>query len=354
VNPSALIPAPDALPVPWGWFQALLTVTFVIHLLFMNALLGGVLIAFVGSCRRGAGLAVAREISTRLPFAVAFTVNAGIAPLLFLQVLYGQFVYSSSILMARWWFAIIWLLIVAYYAIYAYRDGFERGAAARQALLGLAAGILLLVSFLFTSNWTLAVAPERWPVYFAHPDGTWLNVDAPTLWPRWLHMVVGSLAVAGLTLAGFAARRAGRGDRDAAARVREGLRWFTWATLAQVVPGVWWLLALRPEVRRLFMGGSALASATLVLGLLLTATAVYFGFRGRLRPAIVTTGVLVPLMAVQREIVRAGDLAPWFRPSDLAVHREISPLILFLAVFAVGALTVAHMLRLAARAGKEA
>lgn len=351
---AALIPATDALPVHWGWFQVLLTVTFVLHLLFMNAMLGGAIIAFVRGLRGSGGLAVSREASTKLPFAVAFAVNAGVAPLLFLQVLYGHFIYTSSILMARWWLSVIVLLIVAYYAVYAWRGRFAGGAALRQTLIGTAAVLLLFISLLFTANWTLAVSPERWPAYFARPDGSLLDLSESTLWPRWLHMVCGSLAVAGLALAGFADRKARRTDNAAAALVREGLRWFAWATLVQVALGSWWLLVLRPDVRRLFMGGSLPATALLAVGFVLTAAAVVAAFRGRLKSTIGVTLALLLVMAVMREIVRAGYLAPYFRPADLAVRPEVSPLVFFLAVFALGAAAVAHMLRLASRAGKEA
>ena len=42
-----LIPAADSIPAPWGIFQVLLTLTFVLHLLFMNMMLGGTIIGMV-------------------------------------------------------------------------------------------------------------------------------------------------------------------------------------------------------------------------------------------------------------------------------------------------------------------
>jgi len=50
--PEALIPRPDTLQVGWAWFQILLTVTFVLHILFMNALLGGAFVSLLGGMRR--------------------------------------------------------------------------------------------------------------------------------------------------------------------------------------------------------------------------------------------------------------------------------------------------------------
>jgi hypothetical protein len=66
-----------------------------------------------------------------------FSVNFGVAPLLFVQVLYGHFFYASSILMAVFWLAVIPLLIAAYYAAYLY--GFRFGALGRAgaAVIGL-------------------------------------------------------------------------------------------------------------------------------------------------------------------------------------------------------------------------
>ena len=52
MDPLLLIPKPDAIPVHWGWFYVLLMLTFVLHLLFMNAMLGCGLIALVKSFKQ--------------------------------------------------------------------------------------------------------------------------------------------------------------------------------------------------------------------------------------------------------------------------------------------------------------
>ncbi|MCA1796739.1 MAG: hypothetical protein LC645_04195, partial [Geobacteraceae bacterium] len=114
---AALIPTPDAIPVPWGWFYVLLMLTFLLHLLLMNAMLGGGIIALISSLRKKEqSLLISKEFSYKWPYTIAFAVNLGVAPLLFIQVLYGHFIYTSSILMAVWWFSIVVLLILAYYS----------------------------------------------------------------------------------------------------------------------------------------------------------------------------------------------------------------------------------------------
>ena len=136
MQPIDLIPVPDAVPVAWGWFQVLLTVTFVLHVIFMNFMLGGSVIALIACLHGGDRSGVAGWLGGKLPFSVAFAVNAGVAPLLFVQVLYGHFVYSSSVMMAAAWFAIIPLLIVAYYGMYLFNYKFRTSCRRRPQRAG--------------------------------------------------------------------------------------------------------------------------------------------------------------------------------------------------------------------------
>ena len=78
-----LIPVADAIPVDWRWLYFFLVLTFVLHLLFMNAMLGSAIMAFVSELReKNAG--PSKDISTKLPYTIAFTVNLGVAsPALF-------------------------------------------------------------------------------------------------------------------------------------------------------------------------------------------------------------------------------------------------------------------------------
>ncbi len=109
-----IIPQPDTIPVSWGWFQFLLLLTFPLHLLAMNAMLGGLAIGIVQHLKGGpTQKKLAHRIAVALPLVIAFVVNLGVAPLLFIQVLYGQFVYSSSVLMGISWILIVPILIIS-------------------------------------------------------------------------------------------------------------------------------------------------------------------------------------------------------------------------------------------------
>jgi len=118
---AALIPSPDTIPVHWIWFKVLLIITFMAHILLMNIMLGSAIIAFFNGLKKSqdsSTISLQKDISEKITFVIAFTINFGVAPLLFLQVLYGNFFYTSSILMAAYWLSIILLLIIAYYSAY--------------------------------------------------------------------------------------------------------------------------------------------------------------------------------------------------------------------------------------------
>jgi hypothetical protein len=355
MDPSALIPTPDPIPVHWGWFQFLTLLTFALHLLFMNAMLGSGVLALVNGARRQSEtLALSRDAAGTLPVAVAFAVNLGVAPLLFLQVLYGQFLYVSTVLMAAWWVGMIVLLIAAYYAIYVFTLRFDALGGARTLVIGFAVALLLFVGFLFSNNMTLMTTPGRWTRYFASPGGTLLNLGEPTLWPRYLHFVMASVAIGALWQAWLGHRQEGRGEVRGTARKRQGLLWFSWATVAQMILGVWFLFALPRPVMLLFMGDSGFATALLLIGLAAAILALVFGFLGRLRPAAVHAVLTVVVMVLMRDVVRRAYLSPWFDPAALPERTQYSPLVLFLVAFVIGLGVLAWMLRLASRAGKEA
>lgn len=354
MNPAALIPTPDAIPVAWGWFYALLMVTFLLHLLVMNAMLGGGIIALLSLFRGGEqNVLLGKEVGYKLPYTIAFAVNMGVAPLLFVQVLYGQFIYSSSVLMAVWWFSIFGLLILAYYAAYIYDFKFDALQGGRTLMLIFSVGILLFIGFMFSNNMTLMLQPEQWTAYFNNADGTLLNAEDPTLWPRYLHFVVGAVAIAGLFLALVGHFNFTKSKVDPAALIEKGMRYFTNATLIQVVLGFWFLLALPRNVMLVFMGRSAYGTALLTLGLLLSGAVIYFGYKRKLILTSIVALLTMIVMVLMRDLVRFAYLEPYFHPADLAVNPEYSPLIFFLVVFAIGLALIGYMIKLALGCRKE-
>lgn len=354
MNPAALIPTPDAIPVPWGWFYILLMLTFLLHLLVMNAMLGGGIIALISSLKGGEqDILLSKEFSYKWPYTIAFAVNMGVAPLLFVQVIYGQFIYTSSILMAVWWFSIIAMLIIAYYGAYIYDFKFDALGGLRIFMIELSVGILLLIAFFFTNNMTLMLRPDQWSAFFSNSGGTLLNLSDPTVIPRYFHFVIGAVAVAGLYLALIGHFNFIKSKVNRETLIEKGMRYFTVATAIQIVMGLWFLLSLPREVMLLFMGRSGYGTIMLLLGIVLAFAALYLGYRQRVVQTSIVTLVLLIDMIFMRDLVRIAYLKPYFQMSDLVVKPEYSPMIFFLVVFVAGLALIGYMLKLAFACRKE-
>ena len=146
---TQLIPLPDplGLPVPLWILLALKVFGFFLHLIFMNLWVAGLPTALYLLRSKPA---VAERLFQALPFFMAFGINAGIVPLLFLQTIYPQFFYPATILQAWFWFFVIPLLLVAYYAVYLASFGKFRVAAAFTATV-----LLSIIGVMFSSAMTL-------------------------------------------------------------------------------------------------------------------------------------------------------------------------------------------------------
>ncbi|MCE1225805.1 MAG: hypothetical protein LWW87_04855 [Geobacteraceae bacterium] len=345
MNPATLIPIADTLTAPNGWFQFFLMLTFPLHLFAMNAMLGAGLVAFIGHLYPGrAYRELSHELAKALPFLVAFTVNLGVAPLLFVNVIYGHLLYSSTVLMGLYWLAVIPLLIIAYYMAYIYDFSFKKlGNLAMFVLLAVLV-LLLTVGFMFSNNMSMMIAPASWSRWFTTPDGSLLNLADSTLLPRYLHIITGSLAVGGLFSALYATTILKSDPEVAEAGRKLGMQLFSWLTLFQLGVGTWFLLSLPQQTLQRFMGGGTTATALLAVGILLAVATLVTGFKRLVLPSLWLTLPLVYVMSFMRDVVRGNFLAPYFNPTTVPVQVQWSPLVFFLVTLVVGIGLVIWML----------
>jgi hypothetical protein len=277
---SATIPALDPLPLPApaGLLWSLLMLTFFLHLLPMNFVLGGSLIAALARLRgrdpaRPHHRALAEWLAKAMPVAVAAAVSFGVAPLLFVQTLYGRLFFSSSVVMAWFWLGVIPLLILAYYGSYLLAFRGERLGGSATAVAGIVALFFVAIAFLYSNNMSLMLRPEFFTAKYAASGSGWqLNLGDPTLVPRFLHMLLGALAVAGMAVTHYGLFRLKRDPEFGDWAIRHGTLWFLIPTIFNLLAGAWWLAALPREVMLDFMGRDGAASAVLVLGALLGLT----------------------------------------------------------------------------------
>jgi hypothetical protein len=346
MNP--LIPAPVPVPLPAPvWLLHLLSVfTFTLHLVPMSFLIGGVVLLCVSAYRgqhdpRHGELV--RRAATVMPAVVAATITLGVAPLLFLQLVYGQLFYTSSLLMAWGWLAVVLFLLIGYYGIYWFNFHQEDSGTSLWVILGTAV-MFLMVMVLFSRNMNFMLhAADFYPRFLAGGAGGFLAPANPTTWPRLLHMFVGALAVGGLGLALLSgAWRRGSPELAGWAR-RYGLRWFMGATGVQLLVGIWFLWKLPVEIRGQFMGTDKLATGILVTAVVLAVLAMVAAPRSLAAGAVALLGTL-GLMAVIRHLVRVAYLRPYFDPHTFPLQGQWGVFALFVILLVSGLAVLGWML----------
>jgi hypothetical protein len=259
-------------------------------------------------------------------------------------VLYGRLFFSSSVVMAWLWLAVVPMLVVAYYS--AYGVSFGRPGRISLALAVLAALIFADIAFIYTNNMTLMLRPDAMhSLYRESAGGLRLNLSDRMLWPRYLHMVTGAVSIAGLAVAlvGLARRRADQAFGQWA--IDYGCRWFVAATTVNFGIGVWFLAMLPQGVMALFLGGSAYATGLIVLALPAALVAIGGAIAAAkssdparpLVPALGATFTTVVLMVLARDVVRQSQLdAMGFQPPAW-VAPQWGPIAIF-AVLLIGAI----------------
>ena len=355
-----LVPAIDPMPLPApAWlFHVLLVFTFFLHALFMNLTLGGTILAAVGRYLAGRRAGDPRGVlADRLvginTYGISLTITTGIAPLLFIQLLYQQYFYTATILIGWVWLGFLVMLMAGYYAVYVYKF---RGAPARGhggwGWLALAAAMFLLIAMVHVAVNLIHSQPGKWAALAESP---WAILADPAYWPRLLHFVLAGIGFSGLVVAWWAVRRARAGhDVELNGRIaRFGWRWALWTTLAQVLDGFVLLFVLPREVLLGLMRGGGVTLVPLGFGIALGIGLLMMLSRVAdpvTKPKLVggTLGAMlltIAVMSVTRHQVRALYLEPVTADLELATAPQWGNFALFAVLLVAGLAVVAYMAR---------
>jgi cytochrome c len=201
---SVAIPLPRDIPLPLPadsiLLQALLVVLFLLHILFVNLMVGGSILAVVCEIlgrRRADFDALAQRIAATVTVNKSLAVVLGIAPLLAINVLYTVYFYTANSLTGGAWISVVPLVIVAFLLTYLHKYTWEQLADFKGLHIALgAAGALLflLIPLIFLANVNLMLFPAEW----VRVDGFFSTLLLANVFPRYLHFVAASVAVAAL------------------------------------------------------------------------------------------------------------------------------------------------------------
>ena len=337
------LPALDPMPVPGPpWlFHVLWLVTFAVHVVGVNVVLGSSILGTFACLDRDRafGRPVSRLFAEINTWAIALTITFGVAPLLFLQVLHGRLFYSATVILAPAWLGLLLLLMAAYYLTYAakYRLRAGKDAAlpfALSALLFLAVAAIQVVVHL------LSVQPGRWEAVLASP---WSALADRAVLPRFLHFVLAGVTLGGILLAWLAVRRPPAEAERAAASSRAswGVKVALLATVLQLVVGLWLTISVPREVLLGLMRGGAATMLPFTLGIaagfgllvFLARVRDPFADRSSVRHALELFGLAMLPMLVTRHQLRELYVAAAGASERPATAAQWGVFALFLASF---------------------
>ncbi len=200
---------PLSLPLPEWLLVLLLVLSFLMHIVFVNLMLGGSVLSLWSQIR---GLKdsdyhnLAHEIARTITVNKSLAVVLGVAPLLSINTLYTVYFYSANALTGIMWIAIIPLVTVAFLLTYLNKytwNLLDRNRPLSIAIIALATAIFLFIPLIFLVNVNLMLFPEKWGSVKGFLDALLL----PNVFPRYFHFLLSSMAVTGLFLFWYIGRK---------------------------------------------------------------------------------------------------------------------------------------------------
>jgi len=351
-NILSIIPASSfVLPVPYFVVVSLLVFTFFIHILFVNLTLGGSLLILVS---RYAGkyakdnnyFDIAEQLGAVNTVNISLAITTGVAPLLFVQVIYSSFFYSSSVLLSWYWLFVVFAVMIAYYAYYLFKFKplYIKYLSSRGSLFILIATVLFLyVALMLVTNTLLSLQPEVWKGIYTRSDSIF---SAKTLLPRYLHFILASIAFTGIFLMVYSRLRKKLKTELKDKMYDFGKKAFVIPTLAQFIVGPWFLFSHDGSITQLFLGKDIIASFFLLAGIIVSIIMlflVYFRKESILNTTILII-TLIFFMTIVRRYVETAFLDKYFDPQSLVTSSQWGAFTLFGVLLILLIISISYML----------
>jgi len=165
---------PFGLPFPTAFYLVLYVLTFALHQAFMHYVLGGSV--YLAWCNLFPGDSdsprteqpLARVLRDWMPFMLSAAITAGVAPLLFVQIVYPKEFYTANLLLSWRWMVVIPVLIVNFYLLYVVksRKCANWPSALRTLLNVVIAAGFVFVGFCWTANHLISMNETGWPAIY--------------------------------------------------------------------------------------------------------------------------------------------------------------------------------------------
>jgi cytochrome c len=199
---------PLPLPLPEWFLITVLIVSFLLHIIFVDLMVGGVLLTLWAQIK---GLKnpdydhLAHEMAATVTVNKSVAVVLGVGPLLSINVLYTLYFYTANALTGTMWIMIIPLVTVAFLLTYLHKytwHKLENNKPVHISIIAMAAAIFLFIPFIFLTNVNLMLFPEKW----TSVKGFLSAMLLPNVLPRYVFFIFSTLAVTGLFMAWYFGR----------------------------------------------------------------------------------------------------------------------------------------------------
>ncbi|MBN2809555.1 MAG: hypothetical protein JXR80_08710 [Deltaproteobacteria bacterium] len=357
---SALQALRDPLGVPFfPWvFQLLMVLTFALHILFVNLVVGGLALAVYEHFKGGDfNLRLSKALAQVSTVNLSVAIVLGVAPLLFVQVIYDPFWYASNSLSA--WWAMAFLLVIALgflatYVFYLKRKKSPQG----YGLFGVSGLVFVLCAGIIISALSVqALVPQKWLEWYSANGG--LATTGTSLYHfeigRFSHFIVPAFINIGIFMMLYAWYFRPRADADAAYLDwvgRSGAKMAKIAAMIQVVVGFWWLLTVPADLhfmRNPFLWIGASLGLLLLVGLMKAESAP----DRYAIPMALLSFVAILGMGTAREALRMAYLGVFdYSIYTYPLNIDWGSTALFLVTFVMGLVVIAYPMTVAFKLGR--
>ena len=348
-------------------YEIFLLLNVLVHLFFSYLLLAGfpMMVMTAWLCRNE-GMTPLKTLAQRMAKVVTvialFTLGFGLSVYFVIFQKYGYFLFDA-LPFPRGSRLVLILFALAMLGFYFYGKREFGNSPNFQTQVMLVGGIFVCflgITLLHVISHIMILNPDY--SESVSQQGLVAAMSLPTVWPRFLHIVLGSVAATGILIALYGTVRhspVNQANTQESSSIlpydvrtiRYGVGWTLAGTLPQIVVGPWVLLSLPDDVRTRLVDGASLSSLVFFVSLtlalvalvLLNASLMVPHVRGLVWAGLGSLFLTIVLMVLVREEVRKG----WMQSAAELNPKGLSPLVVLVVVITslLGALMVGRIIK---------